>query len=621
MNLGCTCVIIIIVISTELRMILRKNNAFSLTEMLIVLVVISLLFAAMAPIVTKKHKGEVFSNGFIWNFVSFDEEYNSFFDPGVPQWTSSVYLNVVPENDNHAGKLVINAEDVDGKSQHHMQFRYGSGVGVNTANLLVKNNSVIVGPDSSIYSGSHSVGFGNRVLHITPKNSTNKNYSGTVAFGDNALAEVGNSMSGTSVIAIGANAGRFLSQNQDGNSQGGIFVGADAGSFSNTPYNTVAIGSHAMSNPSANPITSVFIGYNTGNGYQKQSDSDFNGGYNTIIGSDYKGLSAENNTIIGSGVYSNGDRRIKNMVAIGYGACDSISYKKYNSTDSINGGSRVCIGHNSAHSYNNSPESYHTDEGEHIFIGGEPQKCGDGCTSFSGRSVLELNRYKPSGSSTTDAVVVMNSNLVLRGNLYTYKDGDPWVVGRTNVPSALSTGYYLCSDNKYYNTLLNSYSRYICSSIGAEGSGKFLSENALYASEKCSGSKCPRLNQTSDIRLKTDITENNDGLSKVLQLEPYNYVFKSDKNNIPQVGVMAQDLQKVFPNSVKKSSDGYLKIRWDEMFYALVNAVKELNVMLQNAVAKLNNLNFEIEILQASNSNAKKKISELNARIRKLERK
>ena len=37
-----------------MRMILHKKQAFSLTELLIVLVVIAILFAAMAPIVTKR---------------------------------------------------------------------------------------------------------------------------------------------------------------------------------------------------------------------------------------------------------------------------------------------------------------------------------------------------------------------------------------------------------------------------------------------------------------------------------------------------------------------------------------------------------------------------------------
>ena len=41
---------------------------------------------------------------------------------------------------------------------------------------------------------------------------------------------------------------------------------------------------------------------------------------------------------------------------------------------------------------------------------------------------------------------------------------------------------------------------------------------------------------------------------------------------------MAQDLQKIFPDAVAKGDDGYLRIRLEDMFYAVINAVKELDL-------------------------------------------
>ena len=65
---------------------------------------------------------------------------------------------------------------------------------------------------------------------------------------------------------------------------------------------------------------------------------------------------------------------------------------------------------------------------------------------------------------------------------------------------------------------------------------------------------------------------------------------------------MAQDLQKVFPNAVTKGEDGFLRIRWEDMFYSLINAVKELdlritaeNTELKNRVTKLEKENKELE--------------------------
>ena len=67
------------------------------------------------------------------------------------------------------------------------------------------------------------------------------------------------------------------------------------------------------------------------------------------------------------------------------------------------------------------------------------------------------------------------------------------------------------------------------------------------------------------------------GLDKIRQLKVFNYTFKKDEKKTPHVGVIAQDLQKVFPDAVKKGADGFLQIRFEDMFYAVINAIKELD--------------------------------------------
>ena len=89
----------------------------------------------------------------------------------------------------------------------------------------------------------------------------------------------------------------------------------------------------------------------------------------------------------------------------------------------------------------------------------------------------------------------------------------------------------------------------------------------------------------SDRRLKNVGADFTAGLNELDQLNFYHYTFKDDKDQKPQVGVMAQDLQKVFPQAVTKNSEGWLQIRWDDMFYAAINAIKELNAKVC-AIAK-----------------------------------
>lgn len=120
---------------------------------------------------------------------------------------------------------------------------------------------------------------------------------------------------------------------------------------------------------------------------------------------------------------------------------------------------------------------------------------------------------------------------------------------------------------------------------------------------------CPDI--TSDVRLKNVGERFTAGLSEIKKLNVYNYTFKNDPNKLPQVGVIAQDLKMVFPNAVTKGEDGYYKIRWDEMLYAAINAVKELNTK----VAKIAD---RIETDRNRVAQLKKDNAALNAQLDKL---
>ena len=103
----------------------------------------------------------------------------------------------------------------------------------------------------------------------------------------------------------------------------------------------------------------------------------------------------------------------------------------------------------------------------------------------------------------------------------------------------------------------------------------------------------------SDRRLKYVGKDNNDGLAKIKQLKVFNYVYKKDTTKTPHVGVIAQDLQKVFPNAVQKGKDGFLTIRMEDMFYAVINAIKELDAKYQAQEKRINELEKRIEKLEA----------------------
>ena len=123
----------------------------------------------------------------------------------------------------------------------------------------------------------------------------------------------------------------------------------------------------------------------------------------------------------------------------------------------------------------------------------------------------------------------------------------------------------------------------------------------------------------SDARLKNIIGDNTAGLKEIMQIQVKNYTLKRDKKKEPLVGVIAQELQKVFPNSVAEGRDGYLRIKRDEIFWACVNAVKELNNMFQDIAAKITGLEEKIRLLEDTNKLNADKISALERQNKLME--
>ncbi len=109
---------------------------------------------------------------------------------------------------------------------------------------------------------------------------------------------------------------------------------------------------------------------------------------------------------------------------------------------------------------------------------------------------------------------------------------------------------------------------------------------------------------TSDERVKKNIRPYEKGLSEIIQIETkvFNYNGKGDTidDSIDNVGVIAQEISKVFPNTVEaynskldKNDDEeteILSFNPNELTYALINSVKELNAEVQALRKELNEL-------------------------------
>ena len=110
---------------------------------------------------------------------------------------------------------------------------------------------------------------------------------------------------------------------------------------------------------------------------------------------------------------------------------------------------------------------------------------------------------------------------------------------------------------------------------------------------------------TSDKRLKNIQGRYKKGLNEILQINPVIFEYKYDKTKTKNVGVIAQEIQKIFPEAVITMSNGYLGVDSSPIFFASLNALKELNE--QKNVEKIRN-----EKLQQELTTLEKELSKLN---------
>lgn len=85
---------------------------------------------------------------------------------------------------------------------------------------------------------------------------------------------------------------------------------------------------------------------------------------------------------------------------------------------------------------------------------------------------------------------------------------------------------------------------------------------------------------TSDERLKGNITPILDGLNKIGEIQGYEYDWiESDihTNKGHDIGVIAQEVEKIAPEAVTTRDNGYKAVNYEKLIPVLIQAIKELN--------------------------------------------
>jgi hypothetical protein len=87
---------------------------------------------------------------------------------------------------------------------------------------------------------------------------------------------------------------------------------------------------------------------------------------------------------------------------------------------------------------------------------------------------------------------------------------------------------------------------------------------------------------TSDINFKENIIPIKDALSKVENISGNTYDWKNEFEYIHgfkgnDVGVIAQEIQKVLPEAVRERENGYLGVNYEKIIPLLIESIKELS--------------------------------------------
>ena len=573
-----------------------KKHAYTLAEIMLVLLVLSIIFAACAPFFTKRMRTHYTSKYNVWDYVD-RNSFDAFYSPGDPSNTAELFFGVSPDSDSAVNqmllplsKMVIRSGEITSNKyvQKQLQFRYGrtssSDSGKFAGNWLVSPNNMLLGGSYPVENPTTQIdltssGARDNVAIGFLAQNTLRTSKGNTAVGYAAMTNIGTSAENN--VAIGYNAGRAV------NNKNNTFIGTNAG-YSNTSNNNTFIGYNA-----GNKSTGA---YNTFIGYNAAGTNSNSGNKNVAIGDNALGnlRGGEYNVAIGQNALKNLENGSYN-VAIGYNACSEVK-----------GSYKTCIGANSGPHAGTTAEFLGglTDSVERTYIGSKPQ-------NFGGDAVLEIHNptTRSSGipehteaASATNTTTIINGNLIVKGRPY-------FTAGNTlhhfhNIDLDLGGG----TRTQFYGYRTSGVDNYHAACLTDDVTSYEFDNNKI----------CPNLNTTSDRRLKNIGTRSLAGLKELNKLTVYNFTFKNDPKKAPHVGVMAQDLQKVFPNSVFQGEDGYLRIKWDEMFYATINAIKELDRKIVALVKHTTNAETQISKLERENTVLKSQVYSLAARVNKL---
>lgn len=101
---------------------------------------------------------------------------------------------------------------------------------------------------------------------------------------------------------------------------------------------------------------------------------------------------------------------------------------------------------------------------------------------------------------------------------------------------------------------------------------------------------------SSDERLKIGITKIDDCLNKIQSIRPVKFNWSPAQKTYKgkDIGLIAQEVQKIAPEIVTERSDGYLAMKYDKMVPLLVGAIQDQQKIIDEMRAEIDDLKSKI---------------------------
>ena len=94
---------------------------------------------------------------------------------------------------------------------------------------------------------------------------------------------------------------------------------------------------------------------------------------------------------------------------------------------------------------------------------------------------------------------------------------------------------------------------------------------------------------TSDIRYKKNIQPIHYALERITQIQGYNYYWKDEEQDSAlQSGVIAQEVQTIFPELVRADNKGYLSVNYVGLIPYLIQSIKEQQEQIKEGQDQIN---------------------------------